>query len=90
MNRTTAQVRPTLAARVLTRLVQFYQGMISPGFGPRCRYLPTCSEYARTAIERFGAVGGSALAVRRLLRCQPLGSKGFDPVPPVKGEAGTC
>ena len=90
MNETTAQIKPTLAAKALARVVEFYQGMISPGFGPRCRYLPTCSEYARTAIERFGAVSGSALAVRRLLRCQPLGSTGFDPVPPVKGGAGTC
>ncbi|MDJ0762928.1 MAG: membrane protein insertion efficiency factor YidD [Myxococcota bacterium] len=51
--------------------------------GPHCRYQPTCSTYARVCIHRFGAVRGFWLALRRLLRCHPWGSFGFDPPPVV-------
>lgn len=78
------------AERVLSGILKFYQGLISPAFGRRCRYLPTCSAYARTAIERFGARRGLVLAGRRLLRCQPFGSSGFDPVPAPAGGAESC
>ncbi|MFR0973446.1 MAG: membrane protein insertion efficiency factor YidD [Acutalibacteraceae bacterium] len=52
-----------------------------PLFPPRCRYYPTCSQYAVTAIERFGIIRGGLLAVWRLLRCNPLFPGGLDPVP---------
>jgi putative membrane protein insertion efficiency factor len=58
-----------------------YQRAISPTLPPMCRYEPTCSHYAREAIERHGALRGAWLAARRLARCRPLGGRGWDPVP---------
>lgn len=68
--------------RVLLFLIRVYQTHISPGLPSRCRYLPTCSEYARQAIEKYGAAKGGFLAVKRFLRCHPF-HKGdmYDPVP---------
>lgn len=66
--------------RVLLRAIELYR-MTSAARLPRCRYLPTCSAYAAEAIEVHGAGRGTWLAVRRLLRCHPLGSWGYDPVP---------
>lgn len=68
--------------RLLLALIHFYQTGISPYTPPSCRYHPTCSEYARQAIELHGALRGSWLALRRLLRCHPLARGGYDPVPP--------
>ena len=65
-------------------MIRFYQKKISPLFPPRCRFYPTCSQYAVDAIERFGACKGGALALLRLLRCNPLFPGGYDPVPPKK------
>jgi putative membrane protein insertion efficiency factor len=65
----------------MSRLIQFYQKYISPWFAPSCRFSPTCSEYARVAIERFGPVRGGWLAGCRILRCNPLCEWGHDPVP---------
>ena len=62
-------------------LIRGYQGAISPGLGNLCRYEPSCSHYAYEAIERHGAIRGVALAARRLGRCRPFGSSGYDPVP---------
>lgn len=62
-------------------LIRFYQSMISPLFPPSCRYVPTCSEYAREAIEKYGARKGGVLAVRRICRCHPFHAGGYDPVP---------
>ena len=62
-------------------LIRFYQKVISPCFPPRCRFYPTCSAYAFTAIERFGAIRGGYLALRRILKCHPFHPGGYDPVP---------
>lgn len=67
---------------VIIGLIRVYQAAISPWVPASCRYTPSCSEYARIAVERFGAARGTWLAVRRLGRCHPLGSHGYDPVPP--------
>ena len=67
--------------RWLQHLVRGYQRLLSPLLGARCRYLPTCSEYAFEALGEHGAVGGTWLAVRRLARCHPFHEGGYDPVP---------
>jgi hypothetical protein len=67
--------------RFLLKAIRFYRRRISPNTPPSCRFYPTCSEYAQTAIERFGAVRGGSMALRRILRCNPLCRGGYDPVP---------
>jgi putative membrane protein insertion efficiency factor len=67
--------------RWLQFLVRGYQRTISPLFAPRCRYLPTCSEYAHEALGEYGALSGLWLALRRLARCHPFHEGGYDPVP---------
>jgi putative membrane protein insertion efficiency factor len=69
-------------ARVLTLLVRGYQVVLSPLFGPRCRFYPSCSAYAVEAIGTHGAIRGTWLAIRRLLRCHPWNPGGVDHVPP--------
>ena len=66
---------------LLLALVKFYRMCISPMFPPSCRYVPTCSEYALIAIERYGAWKGGWLAVKRICRCHPWHEGGYDPVP---------
>lgn len=66
------------------KMIRFYQRKISPLFPPRCRYYPTCSHYALTAIERFGIVKGGLLAIRRLARCNIFFPGGVDLVPEKK------
>ncbi len=61
--------------------IRAYQLCISPWFGKRCRFEPSCSHYALEAIDRHGAAKGGLLALQRLLRCHPLGRYGYDPVP---------
>ncbi len=73
-------------ARLLTGAIVGYQ-RLSAGVEPRCRYLPTCSEYAREAIETHGAARGAWLATRRVARCHPWGGHGYDPVPPALTQA---
>jgi hypothetical protein len=68
--------------RLLIWLIQGYRALISPLFPPVCRFQPTCSSYAIEAIERFGVLRGSWLAIRRILRCHPFQPGGYDPVPP--------
>jgi putative membrane protein insertion efficiency factor len=67
--------------RVLVAVLAAYRRWISPMMGPHCRFTPSCSEYAIEAISTHGAVVGSWLAVRRLVRCQPFFAGGHDPVP---------
>lgn len=71
---------------LLVLLIRTYQAAFAWAPSP-CRYLPTCSAYARTAIETYGAGRGTVLAARRILRCHPWHAGGYDPVPPV-GEGG--
>jgi len=66
---------------LLLRVIRFYQRRISPALGARCRFHPTCSSYAKEAIETRGAVVGTALTLWRVMRCQPLCKGGYDPVP---------
>ncbi|PXY86855.1 membrane protein insertion efficiency factor YidD [Bifidobacterium asteroides] len=70
-----------LASRALQNAVRWYQHHISPLSPPMCRYYPTCSQYALTALRRFGALRGTILAVLRLLRCTPFNNGGIDDVP---------
>lgn len=78
---------------LLIALVRFYQYGISPFFTPHCRHVPTCSQYALEALQLHGALKGSWLALRRLGRCHPFGSSGYDPVPkpnkPMEHQYGT-
>ena len=67
--------------RAVLAALRFYKAQISPALPPACRYTPTCSEYAIEAVERYGALRGSALAVRRVLSCNPFARGGYDPVP---------
>lgn len=70
-----------MLSRLLLKAIRFYQRQISPHLGHRCRFVPTCSAYAATAISRYGALRGTAMATRRLLKCHPLHKGGYDPVP---------
>lgn len=74
--------RPTAMARALMTLVRGYELGIRPVLGPRCRFLPTCSEYAREALATHGAARGTWLTARRLCRCHPFHPGGLDLVPP--------
>ena len=67
--------------RVFLFLIDVYRRYISPLKSPCCRYIPTCSEYAMIAIERYGAMRGGWLALKRILRCHPFHEGGYDPVP---------
>ncbi len=68
--------------RFLLALIRFYRREISPRKRrPACRYIPTCSEYAVCAIERYGAIRGGRMAAWRVLRCNPFSRGGYDPVP---------
>ncbi|MDD9302384.1 MAG: membrane protein insertion efficiency factor YidD [Desulfobacter sp.] len=70
-----------MSKQILSILIKFYQFFISPFLGKNCRYVPTCSEYALEAIEKYGSLKGSALAAKRILRCHPFHAGGYDPVP---------
>lgn len=62
-------------------IIRFYQQCISPLTPPACRYTPTCSQYAIEAIQKYGPFKGGWLALKRILRCNPFGGSGYDPVP---------
>ncbi len=62
-------------------VIKLYQWVISPWLGPKCRFTPTCSQYAIEALKKHGIFKGSWLAVKRISRCHPWGGHGYDPVP---------
>jgi uncharacterized protein len=70
----------TPAAKLVSALLTAYKRLVSPHLPPSCRYVPTCSEYAMEAVERFGALRGGWLALARVLRCHPFVRGGYDPV----------
>lgn len=70
-----------LIAKIMLGLIRFYQYAVSPLIPPRCRYTPTCSQYALEAVKKYGALEGGWLAVKRIARCHPFGGSGHDPVP---------
>lgn len=67
--------------KLILILIQFYREWISPLKPPSCRFIPTCSEYAMIAVEKYGAARGLILALKRILKCHPFHEGGFDPVP---------
>lgn len=71
-----------MIARVMIGAIRWYQRFISPLLGHNCRFVPTCSQYAIQALQVHGALKGTLLSVWRILRCNPFGKFGFDPVPP--------
>ena len=70
-----------MAKRAILFLSRVYRRYISPLFPPCCRFYPTCSTYAMQAVEKYGALKGGWLAVKRILRCNPFNDGGYDPVP---------
>ncbi len=74
--------RRSLPSAVLIRLIRLYRATLSGWLGGQCRYYPTCSRYGEEAIAVHGALRGSAMAIWRVLRCNPFGSGGFEPVSP--------
>jgi uncharacterized protein len=71
-----------VTVRLLLRLaIRAYQALVAPHLAGACRHRPSCSHYALEAVDRHGAWRGAGLALRRLARCHPLGSSGYDPVP---------
>lgn len=79
-SRSTGKINRWFAAAILG-LIRFYQYVISPLIGPRCRFYPSCSQYAIEAIQRYGTLKGGWLALNRIIRCNPLSEGGVDPVP---------
>jgi putative membrane protein insertion efficiency factor len=62
-------------------LIRFYQWVISPALGPKCRFTPTCSQYAAEALKKHGPIKGLILSIKRISKCRPGGGQGYDPVP---------
>ncbi|MCC8175898.1 MAG: membrane protein insertion efficiency factor YidD [Bacteroidales bacterium] len=67
--------------KLLILPIRFYQLAISPMLPASCRYVPTCSQYAIEALQKYGALKGGWLAIKRICRCHPWGGSGYDPVP---------
>ncbi len=67
--------------QLVLAVIRCYRYAVSPFLGQRCRFYPTCSEYALTSVERFGVLRGTWMAVKRVGRCHPFHAGGFDPVP---------
>ena len=73
--------------KVISAIIGLYRYLVSPFLGPNCRYTPTCSEYAQTAVMRFGVLKGGWIAIKRIVSCHPWGESGYDPVPEKKNDA---
>lgn len=71
----------SFADRAVVAVLEFYQRAVSPALPPACRYLPTCSEYMRQAVIKYGALKGVWMGLKRLSRCHPFHPGGYDPVP---------
>lgn len=67
--------------KIIINLIQLYRKYLSPMKAVKCPYYPSCSEYGLEAVEKYGAIKGSALAAYRILRCNPFSKGGYDPVP---------
>jgi len=67
--------------KILLAMIRMYQLFLSPLLGQHCRFTPSCSQYTKEAIEKYGAAKGSWLGLKRILRCQPFCEGGHDPVP---------
>jgi len=78
------------AKNLLSYLLRVYKFALSPMFPPACRYVPSCSDYSMEAVERYGAIRGSALAVWRILRCHPFAKGGYDPVMKERNSSAAC
>ena len=70
--------------KIIILIIKFYQKVFSPLLGPSCRFQPTCSNYATMAIQKHGVLSGVLLASKRILKCNPWGGSGHDPVPEKK------
>ncbi|MCL4137689.1 UNVERIFIED_CONTAM: hypothetical protein GTU68_051546 [Idotea baltica] len=70
--------------RILKKIISVYHLVISPWFGNRCRFVPTCSDYAKQALEEHDVVTATMMTAKRICRCHPWGGHGFDPVSPQK------
>lgn len=79
-----------LAKIVALKVLRVYKRAVSPMFRPACRFVPTCSDYAAEAIERYGLAGGGLMALKRLLRCRPFARAGYDPVVPKRTNSIDC
>jgi len=86
LSRRVAGAADAIASEVLKAPIHVYRWTIRPWTGWRCRHLPTCSDYALEAIDTNGAWRGAWLTASRLLRCQPFGTSGYDPVPDTRAE----
>ena len=67
--------------KILIYLIKAYQRFVSPFLGSNCRFHPTCSDYSKEAIDKYGIVAGAWLSLKRISKCHPLGGSGLDPVP---------
>lgn len=70
--------------KIISGIIGIYRYLLSPILGPSCRFTPTCSEYAQTAVMRFGVLKGGWISIKRIVSCHPWGKSGYDPVPEKK------
>jgi putative membrane protein insertion efficiency factor len=80
-NKSSALNWRSIASLPFIVIIRFYQLVVSPWLGPKCRYQPTCSHYALEAFKKYGPFKGFWLALKRISRCHPWGGSGWDPVP---------